>query len=162
MVYCVGHRLSFKAERVAALLRLSAAEGIPLVAEEVSAVELHAGTVGKDLHHYASVGRSNRGPLLYALSPVGKYEAMVNAAADNDILVIVRLKSLGNKLFLGEIKGSSLYGLYLARGDKGVVGGKVSVGVDKYLMRADISLAREVEVRVVGKVEYGLLSVVAR
>ena len=156
VVYSVGHGLSLQAERVAALLGLSAAEGIFLIPKEVSAVKLNAGTVGKYLHNDASVGRDNGSSFLNALASFSKNEAMVDSAADNDILVIISLKSLGNEFELGKIKRRTFDRLYLTRGDERIISGQISVGVNKYLVCSYIALARKIEVCVVGEVKYGL------
>ena len=57
--------------------------------KEVSAIELNARTVGKDLHNDRAVRRDHGRSFLYALASVGEYKAVVNTAAKGNILILI-------------------------------------------------------------------------
>jgi len=127
MVGGIGIVLSFKADSTSSSLRLGALENYVIV-KEVSAIYLNAGLVGGYLKGKNVVGRGKSCGLEKCgiaiadlLGPV--YNVVVVVAACVFKLEILCLNVSAHGLLLGEIKGGSLNGSYLAGGDESMIYG---------------------------------------
>jgi len=125
--------------------------------EEVPGIELDPRQVGQDLHHPPAARLVNLSRLRQLAAAV-EHPIVIVAMAFRELIVFV-VNSRSNRRRLAEIKWRTLYRRQLPGRNESRVHGCVTAGVDLHLVLEDVpvSRARQIEIRVVGKIDDGVL-----
>ena len=120
----------------------------------IACVELDAGAVGGDSHGSAGDG------ILQNSAGIAKYLKIMVVASLKDQGLVIHVDILSDGLGLPEVEGGAFHGTQFSRGDVfRIVGGEEPAGDGQKLIHGLLGMlvASQIEIAVVGHIEYGIL-----